>query len=211
MESALRAGLPALGLQLSDGQLAQLCQYGAALLEKNQVMNLTAITEPEAVARLHFLDCLALLKLADFSGASVIDIGCGAGFPGVPLKIGEPSIRLTLLDSLGKRMRWLEQELLPELGLAFLADRGRHPADMPIYRRIHLDAMVDPERLRALRGRLRERARLSAALRRDAELLLAEAKAMHDDLERFYNPHVDFDGIYALAREHMDWLLGKTE
>ena len=125
MESALRAGLPALGLQLSDGQLAQLCQYGAALLEKNQVMNLTAITEPEAVARLHFLDCLALLKLADFSGASVIDIGCGAGFPGVPLKIGEPSIRLTLLDSLGKRMRWLEQELLPELGLEAQCLTGR--------------------------------------------------------------------------------------
>lgn len=111
MESALRAGLPALELQLSDGQLAQLCQYGAALLEKNQVMNLTAITEPEAVARLHFLDCLALLKLTNFAGASVIDIGCGAGFPGVPLKIGEPSIRLTLLDSLQKRVNWLAETL----------------------------------------------------------------------------------------------------
>lgn len=116
---------------------------------------------------------------------------------------------LLCLDPLCPQRR--EALLFPELGLAFLADRGRHPADMPIYRRIHLDAMVDPERLRALRGRLRERARLSAALRRDAEMLLAEAKAMHDDLERFYNPHVDFDGIYALAREHMDWLLGKTE
>lgn len=92
-----------------------LCAFGQALIEKNKVMNLTAITEPKAVAELHFLDCVAL-QAADFKNRRVIDIGCGAGFPGVPLKIAEPSIRLTLLDSLGKRMTWL-RELLPELGV----------------------------------------------------------------------------------------------
>ena len=91
-------------------------QRGLALIEKNQVMNLTAITEPEAVARLHFLDCMALLNIQDFQNKSVIDVGCGAGFPGVPLKIAEPSIRLTLLDSLKKRVDWLSQ-VLPELGV----------------------------------------------------------------------------------------------
>ena len=93
-----------------------LCAFGQALIEKNKVMNLTAITEPQAMAELHFLDSVALLRAVDFAGKRVIDVGCGAGFPGVPLKIAEPSIRLTLLDSLAKRMHWL-QELLPQLGV----------------------------------------------------------------------------------------------
>ena len=88
---------------LSPEQIDTLCAFGQALIEKNKVMNLTAITEPQAVAELHFLDCIALLRAEDFSGKRVIDIGCGAGFPGVPLKIAEPSIELTLLDSLAKR------------------------------------------------------------------------------------------------------------
>ena len=101
---------------LSPEQIDTLCAFGQALIEKNKVMNLTAITEPQAVAELHFLDCIALLRAEDFSGKRVIDIGCGAGFPGVPLKIAEPSIRLTLLDSLAKRMTWL-REILPQLGV----------------------------------------------------------------------------------------------
>lgn len=116
MKQALQAGLPALDRTLTEAQLDTLCAFGRALLEKNQVMNLTAITEPQAVARLHFLDCMALLGLTDFSDKTVIDVGCGAGFPGVPLKIAEPSIRLTLLDSLKKRVDWLS-ETLPGLGV----------------------------------------------------------------------------------------------
>lgn len=99
---------------LAPEQIDTLCAFGQALIEKNKVMNLTAITEPQAVAELHFLDCIALLQAEDFSGKRVIDVGCGAGFPGVPLKIAEPSMDLTLLDSLGKRMDWL-REILPEL------------------------------------------------------------------------------------------------
>lgn len=116
MKRTLCQGLPELGLRLSSAQCDTLCAYGAAMLEKNQVMNLTAITQPSAVAQLHFLDSLALLTLADFHGKQVIDIGCGAGLPGVPLKIAEPTISLTLLDSLGKRMDWL-RTVLPELGV----------------------------------------------------------------------------------------------
>ncbi len=117
MKETLRAGLPALGLTLSEAQLDTLCAFAGALLEKNRVMNLTAITEPEAVVRLHLLDSLTLLDAADFCEKTVVDVGCGAGFPGVPLKIAEPSIKLTLLDSLGKRMNWLA-ETLPGLGVA---------------------------------------------------------------------------------------------
>lgn len=111
MRETLRTEAARLGLSLTEAQLDRFCAFGAALLEKNQVMNLTAITEPEAVARLHFADCLSLLTMTDFQNKSVIDVGCGAGFPGVPLLLGEPSIRLTLLDSLQKRVRWLEETL----------------------------------------------------------------------------------------------------
>lgn len=114
MEQTLRSEVSRLKLSLSDAQIGQLCAFGQALIEKNQVMNLTAITEPAAVAKLHFADCLALLKITSFHDKTVIDVGCGAGFPGVPLKIGEPSIRLTLLDSLQKRIHWL-QEVLPSV------------------------------------------------------------------------------------------------
>ena len=116
MLSALRAGLPELGVTIPAGADETLCKFGCELVEQNKVMNLTAITEPEAVAKLHLLDCLTVLKCADLKGKRLIDVGCGAGFPGVPLKIGCPELDLTLLDSLGKRMNWLEATL-PKLGL----------------------------------------------------------------------------------------------
>ena len=111
MKGILREEARLLGLSLSEEQLAQCERFSDALLEKNKVMNLTAITEPEAVARLHFADCLALLTVEEFRGKRVIDVGCGAGFPGVPLKLGEPTIELTLLDSLQKRVNWLRETL----------------------------------------------------------------------------------------------------
>ena len=116
MLETLRAGLPQLGLNLPEGADETLCRFGCAVVEQNKVMNLTAITEPDQVARLHLLDCLTVLKLADPEGKKLIDVGCGAGFPGVPLKIACPGMDLTLLDSLGKRMNWLEATL-PQLGL----------------------------------------------------------------------------------------------
>ena len=106
MEELLRQGLTALGLP-ADAAPA-LARYGKALLETNRVMNLTAITEPSEVVALHFLDSAALLTLEDFRGKSAVDVGTGAGFPGLVLKILEPSHRLTLLDALGKRVRFLE-------------------------------------------------------------------------------------------------------
>lgn len=116
MRTTLEREAQRLGLGLSEEQLDQFCAFGTELLEKNQVMNLTAITEPEAVAKLHFADCLALLQVTDCKNKSLIDVGCGAGFPGVPMKLGEPTLRLTLLDSLQKRVRWLE-ETLEKLGV----------------------------------------------------------------------------------------------
>ena len=118
MEAALRRGLAE--FDLPETQVPALLRYGELLLETNQVMNLTAITDPGDVARLHFLDSAALLTLADLRDRSVIDVGTGAGFPGLPLRILEPSIRLTLLDSLGKRVRFLES-VCGALGLTDVA------------------------------------------------------------------------------------------
>lgn len=116
MQCALQEGLSQLGLELTDTTAAQLCAFGNSVVEQNKVMNLTAITEPDKVAKLHLLDSLTLLKLADLRGKKMIDVGCGAGFPGVPVKIACPEVQLTLLDSLGKRVAWLER-ILPELGV----------------------------------------------------------------------------------------------
>lgn len=116
MKDALAEGLSALSLPLSEEQTNLLCAFGEAVVEQNKVMNLTAITEPAQVARLHLIDSLTLLTVADLSGKSLIDVGCGAGFPGVPVKIACPGVTLTLLDSLGKRMGWLERTL-PVLGV----------------------------------------------------------------------------------------------
>ena len=116
MEQTLREGLPGLKLNLSEQTQKTLCDFGRAVVEQNKVMNLTAITEPEQVAKLHLLDSLTVLSVQDLTGKKVIDVGCGAGFPGVPLKIACPGMDLTLLDSLGKRMNWL-QSILPELGV----------------------------------------------------------------------------------------------
>ena len=125
MVEELISGAQALGLQLNEGQIAAFARYCDLLIEKNAVMNLTAITAPAEIARLHFLDSLALLRLADFREKRVLDVGCGAGFPGVPLLLGEPSVRLSLLDSTAKRMQWLSDELLPALGLTAECLTGR--------------------------------------------------------------------------------------
>ena len=116
MRQTLDAGLPELGLDLPESTRRILCDFGAAVIKQNEVMNLTAITQPDQVAKLHLLDSLTVLTAADLRGKQIIDVGCGAGFPGVPLAIACPEAHVTLLDSLGKRMKWLE-EILPRLGV----------------------------------------------------------------------------------------------
>ena len=116
MLNTLKEGLPLLGITLPEDRQNTLCEFGHGVVRQNEVMNLTAITEPTQVAKLHLLDSLSLLTLADLRGKKLIDVGCGAGFPGVPVKIACPEMKLTLLDSLAKRMNWLES-YLPQLGI----------------------------------------------------------------------------------------------
>ena len=116
MLETLDAGLPELGVELPEEVQEKLCAFGRAMVKQNEVMNLTGITEDAAVAKLHLLDSLTVAVSVDLAGKTLIDVGCGAGFPGVPLAIACPDTRVTLLDSLGKRMKWLE-EVLPQLGI----------------------------------------------------------------------------------------------
>ena len=124
MKATLDAGLRLLGLELPEDRRQRLCDFGKAMVRQNEVMNLTAITEDTQVAKLHLLDSLTVLCCADPKGKTLIDVGCGAGFPGVPLAIACPEAKVTLLDSLGKRMKWLEQ-VLPTLGVDARCDTAR--------------------------------------------------------------------------------------
>ena len=116
MLKTLKEGLPELGLELSDEICNRLCDFGKAMVKQNEVMNLTGITEDAPVAKLHLLDSLSVLCCGDIAGKTIIDVGCGAGFPGVPVAIACPDAKVTLLDSLAKRMNWLET-VLPQLGV----------------------------------------------------------------------------------------------
>lgn len=106
-ESLLREGLSGWGFAADAAP--RLLEFSDRLLEKNRVMNLTAITDPVDVVTLHLLDCAVLLRMEDFRGKRVVDVGTGAGFPGMPLRLLEPDFDLTLLDSLGKRVAFLQE------------------------------------------------------------------------------------------------------
>ena len=87
MKKHLRAGLPLLGLELNEEVCDQLCAFGAAMVKQNEVMNLTGITDDKGVAMAHLLDSLTVMASAELAGKTLIDVGCGAGFPGVPLAV----------------------------------------------------------------------------------------------------------------------------
>ena len=136
------------GITLDDSMLAAFGKYSDFMLEYNEKVNLTAITAPDEIIVKHFLDSLLVLDAYTIApGARVIDVGTGAGFPGVPLKIARPDIELTLLDSLNKRIIFLRQlmerlEPLPSLvkrvptavGGCFVHDRAEQAARKPLYR-----------------------------------------------------------------------------
>ena len=132
LEKILSEGFEAMGLIPHEKSIEQFRCYYELLEQRNKVMNLTAISGEEDCARLHFLDSSAALLAADMKGKRIIDVGTGAGFPGLPLKIMEPSISLTLLDSLDKRIKFLT-EVCGEAGIEgveFVHGRAEEPGNM---------------------------------------------------------------------------------
>ncbi len=131
----LSMGAQKYGIPMPESVVQAFIRYFEFLKEKNKIMNLTAITDEKEAAELHFLDSLALVKHDVFIDKSVIDIGSGAGFPGIPMKLSEPSLSLTLLDAQQKRVDFLK-ELCWELGLPDVncmharAEEAAHRPDM---------------------------------------------------------------------------------
>ena len=141
MKETLIKGLPGLGLTLPEETCDTLCAFGEAVVEQNKVMNLTAITDPEAVAKLHLLDSLTVLKAVDLKGTRLIDVGCGAGFPCLPLALVRPDLSITALDSTEKRVRYVADtaKALSIPGLSTLAARAEDAARTGSDLREHFD------------------------------------------------------------------------
>ena len=133
----LRDGCSQFNISISDKQLEQFFEYKRILLEWNQKINLTAIEEEKEVVIKHFLDSISCLLMKELSGkGSLIDVGTGAGFPGIPIKIMQPEIKLTLLDSLNKRINFL-QEVCNQIKLSnvsFVHGRAEDIGQNKIYR-----------------------------------------------------------------------------
>ena len=157
-----------LEIELSETQLQQFEKYYELLVEWNKVMNLTAITEYEEVYEKHFLDSLAIVKVEDMNKVeSIIDIGTGAGFPGIPLKIAFPHLKVVLLDSLSKRINFLNT-VIEELGL---------------------------ENVETLHGRAEDYAK-KAEYREKADLCVSRAVANLSTLSEYCLPYVKVDGKF---------------
>ena len=186
-----KTGLEALGICLNEFQLKQFMRYYALLVEWNSFMNLTAITEYDEVCTKHFLDSLSLCKALDCTRElTVIDVGTGAGFPGIPLKIAFPNLSITLLDSLGKRVNFL-QEVIGALGL---------------------------EGIEAIHGRAEDYAKPNM-LREQFDVCVSRAVANLSSLSEYCIPYVKVGGLFIsykseklaeekAAAEHAVSLLG---
>ena len=116
-ENLLVKGLSELGLTITEEQIEKFDKYYEMLIETNKVMNLTSITEYDEVIIKHFIDSLLVVNIFDINQSKkMIDVGTGAGFPGIPIKIMFPHLQITLLDSLNKRLNFLNN-VIDELGL----------------------------------------------------------------------------------------------
>ncbi len=167
--NSLREDALLFGVSLSDEQLSQFYRYYELLIEWNEKMNLTAITDFDEVMKKHFLDSLSIGRiLKQDSDASILDIGTGAGFPGIPIKIAFPNTEITLMDSLNKRVNFL-QEVINTLGL---------------------------EKIEALHGRAEDFAKKNL-LREKFDFCVSRAVANLSSLSEFCLPYIKVGGKFV--------------
>lgn len=165
----LEQKLGELGIKQDQNQLERFHKFYQLLIEWNKVMNLTGITEYEDVVEKHFVDSLSIIKAIDLSGIhTVIDVGTGAGFPGIPLKIAFPHLRVVLLDSLNKRIKFLDK-VISQLGLT---------------------------EIRTIHGRAEEYAR-KEEYREQFDLCVSRAVANLSTLSEYCLPYIQVGGIFV--------------
>lgn len=165
----LEQKLGELGIKQDQNQLERFHKFYQLLIEWNKVMNLTGITEYEDVVEKHFVDSLSIIKAIDLSGIhTVIDVGTGAGFPGIPLKIAFPHLRVVLLDSLNKRIKFLD-EVISQLGLT---------------------------EIRTIHGRAEEYAR-KEEYREQFDLCVSRAVANLSTLSEYCLPYIQVGGMFV--------------
>lgn len=159
------------GIKLEDFQIDQFIRYYEVLIEWNSFMNLTAITDFESVLKKHFVDSLSLIRAVpdiDQISYSVIDVGTGAGFPGIPLKIAFPNLKITLLDSLNKRVQFLNEVI----------------------------SLLDLHDIDAIHGRAEDFAK-SGKMREAFDLCVSRAVATLSTLSEYCLPFVKKDGFFV--------------